>query len=112
MSIGEWHDQMPSAKVSRTELMRVLEGFDFISRDGVVIMFRDYERIRREMRWYRRLWRWLRGQFAKKKRVDELLDRRRQQEDELLDRKQQELEDEVDERLAAQDSAREAEHGS
>lgn len=97
LSIGDWHDSMPSAKVTRAELMRVLEGFDFISRDGVVIMFRDYERIRRQMRWYRRVWRWVTGRFAKKKPVDE-----------LLDRKQEQMEEEVDARLAAQDSAREA----
>lgn len=72
MSIAQWHNNMPSAKVSRAELMRVLDGFDFIPREGVVIMFRDYDRIQKERRWYRRLWRWLKLTIYQKKTLADL----------------------------------------
>ncbi len=98
LSIGDWHDQMPSAKVTRAELMRVLEGFDFISRDGVVIMFRDYERIRRQMRWYRRIWHWLKLLFERKKPIDELHDRKEQQQEEEVDERAAKL---TEEKVAA-----------
>lgn len=81
--------------------MRVLEGFDFISRDGVVILFRDYERIRRQMKWYRRVWHWVTELFKRHKPVDE-----------LLDRKQEQMEEEVDQKQAEVDSAREAQDGT
>jgi len=65
-TIKEWVENAPSSKVSRVELMRVLDGFGFIPREVVVGMFRDYDRIRHEMVWWRRLWRWIKLRFKKK----------------------------------------------
>jgi len=69
-TIRDWVDRGPSSKVSRAELMRVLDGFGFIPREGVVVMFRDYDRIRHELMWYRRLWRWIKLRFKKKQLED------------------------------------------
>jgi len=67
VTIRDWHDGMPSAKVSRAELMRVLEGFGFITRDEVAAMFR---RERAERKWHIRLWRWIKLRFKKKNLED------------------------------------------
>ncbi len=71
-TIREWVENAPSSKVTRVELMRVLDGFGFIPREGVVVMFRDYDRIRRQMQWYRRLWRWLKLKIPQKKTLADL----------------------------------------
>jgi len=93
LSIHDWYERGPSSKVSRKELLLVMEGFDFVPRDGIVAMFRDYDRIRIQMRWYRRLWRWLKLTIYHKKTLADL-------DPSAREAVRQEL-DKVDEELAA-----------
>ncbi len=105
-TIKEWVENAPSSKVSRVELMRVLEGFDFIPREGVVVMFRDYDRIRRQMQWYRRLWRWLKLKIPQKKTLADLDPSAREAVRQQLDQA-----DEMEAKHADEENEKEAERG-
>jgi hypothetical protein len=66
-TIGQWLEAAPNARVTRNELMRVLEGM-VVTRPEVIDMLRDYEQARRQHAWWRRLLRWIRGLFVQPKR--------------------------------------------
>jgi hypothetical protein len=117
-TIGEWYDIAPSAKVTRSELMMVLEGFGFLPAEEIGRMVQRALILERERKWYRRLWRWLKATIGVRQKLENLTPEARQRVREELDRadsldqKQEELEDEVDRRLADEDSRKEAESGS
>lgn len=115
-TIKEWHDLSPSSKVNRTELMMVLEGFEFLPSTQVAQLIKNALVLERERHWYRALWRWVKVNLPWQKQTLKDLPKqtRDQLRDELdraddLDAKQEQLEDEVDAQQAAADSEREAE---
>jgi hypothetical protein len=59
VTIAEWLDLGPNRPVSRSELLRVFEGFELVTRSQLMDALRGYERARRQRVWYRRLWRWI-----------------------------------------------------
>jgi hypothetical protein len=64
VTIGQWLESAPEARVTRNELMRVMEGM-VVTRPEIIDMFRQYEEARRQRVWWRRLWRWLKSQVVK-----------------------------------------------
>lgn len=70
-TIGEWYDLGPNSKVTRAELMMVLEGFGFVPAEELGKMIQAAFVLERERKWYRRLWRWLKVTvFTKQKLAD------------------------------------------
>lgn len=113
-TIKEWYELGPSSKVTRAELMMVLEGFEFVPAQQIGEMMQRALVLDRERKWYRRLWRWIKVSIFKKQTLKDVSkdarDRIRAELDKAdeLDRKQEELEDETDAKQADADSAREA----
>ena len=66
LTIGEWLAQAPTARVTRNELMRVMEGM-VVTRPEIIDMFKDYERARRQHAWWRRLLRWIKSLIVRER---------------------------------------------
>lgn len=71
-TIKEWHDNGPSSKVTRAELMKVLEGFEFVPAEEVARLIQNGIVLERNRAWYRRLWNWAKVTMWQKKTIADL----------------------------------------
>ena len=60
VSVQEWVESAPLARVKRRELIVIFDGCDLATRHDVLVIV---TRALREYAWYRRLWRWIKGKL-------------------------------------------------
>jgi len=71
-SIGEWYQLGPSSKVTRADLLMVLQGFDFIPAEQIGQLIQNALILERERKWYHRLWRWVKASIGTSKTLKDL----------------------------------------
>ncbi len=69
VSVKEWVESAPLARVKRKELVPMFDACDLATRHEVLVIV---TRALREYAWYRRLWRWLKAKALPKHSLDDL----------------------------------------
>lgn len=84
-TIKQWLDKSPEARVTRFELLRVIEGMHLLNKPELIEFMREYEKARRAHAWWRRLWRWFKSTIYERRTLQDLTAEQRDRVREELD---------------------------
>lgn len=89
LTIAAWYKAAPEARVTRFELMRVIDGMALVNRPEVMQLLKDYDQmqaaIRRDRVWWRVWWRWIKGTMGRRQSLADLSPAARQLVQDQLD---------------------------
>jgi hypothetical protein len=89
LTIAAWYKAAPEGRVTRFELMRVIDGMALVNRPEVMQILKDYDQmqaaIRRDQVWWRVWWRWIKATMGRRQSLADLSPAARQQVQDQLD---------------------------
>ncbi len=76
LTIAAWYKAAPEGRVTRFELMRVIDGMALVNRPEVMQLLKDYDQmqmaIRRDRVWWRVWWRWIKATMGRRQSLADL----------------------------------------
>lgn len=84
-TIKQWLDKSPERRVTRSELLRVIEGMHLLNKPELIEFMQEYEKARRARAWWRCLWRWFKTTIYERRTLQDLTPEQRERVRQELD---------------------------